>query len=137
MALTFQQRNSSDQKYVAPLLYPVSAKCITISDCDNQTPKSILDSSFSLTPLYQSITKAHTCCCFFFLIFIYLFGSSRSQLQHVGSLIFTVPCRIFSCGLQTLRCSMWGLVPGLGIKPRPLALGTQSLLHWTTREVLI
>ena len=27
------------------------------------------------------------------------------------------------------------LVPLLGIKPRPPALGMQSLSHWTTREV--
>lgn len=31
--------------------------------------------------------------------------------------------------------NMWNLVPGLGIKPRPPALGAQSLKHQTTREV--
>ena len=30
---------------------------------------------------------------------------------------------------------MWDLVPWPGIKPRPLALGAQSLSCWTTREV--
>ena len=30
---------------------------------------------------------------------------------------------------------MWNLVPCLGIKPRPSALGAQSLNRWTTREV--
>ena len=34
-----------------------------------------------------------------------------------------------------LSCSMWDLVPWPGIKPRPPALGTWSLTHWTTREV--
>ena len=34
-----------------------------------------------------------------------------------------------------LSCSMWDLVSCSGIKPRPPALGAQSLSHWTTREV--
>ena len=36
-------------------------------------------------------------------------------------------CRIFSCSMQTLSGSMWGLVSRPGIKPEPSALGTQSL----------
>ena len=42
---------------------------------------------------------------------------------------------IFSCGMQTLSCGMWDLVPWPGIEPRPPALGVQSLSYWTTREV--
>ena len=34
-----------------------------------------------------------------------------------------------------LSCGMWDLVPWPGIKPRPLALGAQSLSHCTTRKV--
>ena len=34
-----------------------------------------------------------------------------------------------------LSCSMWDLVPWLGIKPGLLALGAWHLSHWTTREV--
>ena len=34
-----------------------------------------------------------------------------------------------------LSCGIWELVPWPGIKPRPPALGAQSLSHWTTREV--
>ena len=34
-----------------------------------------------------------------------------------------------------LGCIMWDLVPWAGIKPRPPALGAQSLSYWTTREV--
>ena len=34
-----------------------------------------------------------------------------------------------------LSCGLWDLVPGPGIKPRPPALGAQSLSHWTTQEV--
>ena len=30
---------------------------------------------------------------------------------------------------------MWDLVPQPGIEPGPLALGGQSLSHWTTREI--
>ena len=36
-----------------------------------------------------------------------------------------------------LSCSMWDLVPRLGIKPRPPVLGVWNPGHWTTREVLI
>ena len=34
-----------------------------------------------------------------------------------------------------LTCSMWDLFPWPGIKPRPLALGVQSLSQHTTKEV--
>ena len=37
--------------------------------------------------------------------------------------------RIFSCG-------MWDLVPWPGIEPGSLALGAQSLNHWTTKPLL-
>ena len=37
--------------------------------------------------------------------------------------------------MQALSCSMWDLVPRQQIKPRPLALGAWSLVHWTPREV--
>ena len=34
-----------------------------------------------------------------------------------------------------LTCGMQDLVPWPGIEPRPPAVGAQSLIHWTTREV--
>ena len=40
-----------------------------------------------------------------------------------------------SCSMQTLSCGVWDLVPWLGIKSGPPALGTLSHSHWTTREV--
>ena len=40
--------------------------------------------------------------------------------------VLVVACRIFTCSMQTLNCSMWDLVPWLGIKPRPPALGAES-----------
>ena len=51
------------------------------------------------------------------------------------SLISTAESKIFTCGMGTLNCSMWDLFPWPGIKPRPPALGAQSLSPWTTRKV--
>ena len=52
--------------------------------------------------------------------------------------VLVAACRVFDlrCGLQTLRCGTWDLVPLSGIEPRPPALGSRSLSHWATREVL-
>ena len=36
--------------------------------------------------------------------------------------ILVVACGIFRCGMPTLNCSMWGLVPWPGMEPGPL--------HW-------
>ena len=38
------------------------------------------------------------------------------------------------CGIWTLRCSVWDLVPWSGIKPGPPTLGVWSLSHWTRRS---
>ena len=43
-----------------------------------------------------------------------------SLLCCVGSLVEA--CGIFNCGMWTLSCNMWDLVPQLGIEPGPL--------HW-------
>ena len=43
---------------------------------------------------------------------------------------------ISSIYLTVLDLNLWNLVPWLGIKPEPTALGAQSLSRWTTREVL-
>ena len=63
-----------------------------------------------------------------------LFVCTTSLLCHSGSSVFLEACRIFSCGLWTLSCSMWDLVPWPGIESRPLALGAWILSHWITRE---
>ena len=34
-----------------------------------------------------------------------------------------------------LSCGTWDLLPWPGMEPRPPALGAQSLIHWTSREV--
>ena len=45
------------------------------------------------------------------------------------------PCYYyFSFGIRDLHCSMWDLVPWLGIEPRSPALVVQSCSHWATRE---
>ena len=77
---------------------------------------------------------------------IYLFGCAGSQLWRMGaslwhvrsffSFFFKVACRILSCSRRTLSCGTGELVPWPGISPRPSALGTRSLSHGTTREVL-
>ena len=56
-----------------------------------------------------------------------------SSPRHVGLLV--VAGRFFSCGMQTLSCSPWDLVPWLGIEPWPTPLGAWSLSPWTTKEV--
>ena len=47
---------------------------------------------------------------FIYTLCIYLFGCTRSWSQHVGALIFTVACQIFSYSMQDL-------VPRPGINP--------------------
>ena len=49
--------------------------------------------------------------------------------------VLVVAWGIFSYGLWTLSSGMWDLVPRPWIQPDLPALGTQSLSHWTTREV--
>ena len=43
---------------------------------------------------------------------------------------------IFSCGIQTLSCGMWDLVPWPGIEPRHSAQGAWNLSHQTTGKSL-
>ena len=52
-------------------------------------------------------------------------------------LVFIAKHGIVRCGMQTLSCGIWDLVPWTGIKPGPSALGMWRLSHWITREVLI
>ena len=71
------------------------------------------------------------------LIFIYLFSCAGSYVQHVGPPNFVVAWGFFNCGMWTLNCSMWVLVPCPGIESKSSALGAWSLSHWTTKEALI
>ena len=64
---------------------------------------------------------------FFFLIVIYLFWLCR-VLVAAHRII------VAACELLVVAC-MRDLVPQPGMEPRPPALGTRSLTHWTAREV--
>jgi len=44
--------------------------------------------------------------------------------------------RTFSCGMRTLSCGMFDLVPWLRTESWPPALGTWSLGHWNTWQIL-
>ena len=70
-----------------------------------------------------------------------LFIAVRGPLTVAASLVAEHRLqtrRLSSCGSQAqLLRGMWDLVPGVGIKPRPPALGAQSLNHCATREVPI
>ena len=65
------------------------------------------------------------CVCVCVYLLISLFDCARSQLRHTGSVIFTEACGSFSCGMRSLHCSKWDLVPRSGIKSSPL--------HWEHR----
>ena len=71
--------------------------------------------------------KQQTAPVFFFFFFFNLFIWLCQVLVAV--------CGIFNWDIQTVSCGMWNLVPWLGIKPWPSALGERSLNHRTTREV--
>ena len=74
----------------------------------------------SYTYLKIKLTPDLTYCTFFlFNLFMYLAVSD------------------LSCNLWILSCNMWDLVPWPGMKPWHPALRTQSLSHWTTREVQV
>ena len=70
---------------------------------------------------------------FYFLIFIFLAVPGLScSLQD---LFCSWSMLIFGCGIQTLSCGVWDLVPWPGIEPGPHALGAKCLSHWTAREL--
>ena len=59
------------------------------------------------------------------------------ELTSVGEqfFVFLFLILIYSA-VPGLSCGMWDRAPWLGIEPRPAALGTWNLRHWTTRKVL-
>ena len=48
---------------------------------------------------------------------IYLFDSARSQVVTCRISVFIGACSIFNCGMRTLSCDFWDLVPWTGIEP--------------------
>ena len=73
--------------------------------------------------LFGENREAHTVSEFLLLLFIFIY------LSIWLGWIFIAAYGIFSYSLQDL-------VPWPGLEPGPLALGTQSVSHWTTGEVL-
>ena len=102
---------------------------------NNQCLKSVLFfyNSYSPSSSHHQVFKK---CLFIYLPVTYLSCSTRglqSLFQHAGFLVAIY--RILSCGMPTFSCGSGDLVPCLGIKPRPPALGAQILSQWTNREV--
>ena len=60
----------------------------------------------------------------FFLKFIYLFGCARSQLRHMGSLIFVV-----ACGILVATCEIQFPDQGLNLAPCTGSTKSQPLDH--------
>ena len=73
--------------------------------------------------LYQNSFLNHL---FFWYFILFILAAPRLSCSR----------RDLSCSMWTLSCGMHGdLVTPPGVKPGPPALGSQSLTHWTTREV--
>ena len=70
----------------------------------------------------------------FFCSFLSIF---QSLFYFLKFYIYLLVVPGFSCGMQTLTCSMWDLIPWPGIKPMSPCIWSWSLSHWTTREVPI
>ena len=66
--------------------------------------------------------------CRFFLVFV-------PHLLVWLHWVLVVALEIFSFSTWTLSCGMWDLLPWPRVEPGPLALGAQSLKHWTIRAV--
>ena len=64
-----------------------------------------------------------------------IFFSEASPVSFFFLIIIYFAVLSLRSGMLSLRCSMWDLVPWPGIEPRCPALGAQSLIHWTTREI--
>ena len=67
-------------------------------------------------------------CVLLYLKNIYILNIYFYLSVYAGSTSI-VRCGIFSCNMEALSCSIWDLVPWLGIEPECPALGTWSLNH--------
>ena len=63
---------------------------------------------------------------------------SETTSLHANLYLSIWLCWVFDVACGTFSCTMWGLVPGLEIEPRPSALGACSLSHQgsTTLDIL-
>ena len=88
--------------------------------------------SYTLDLIYDS---SKLLCCISSLSFLHLFLWTNVFLPFQTSINSLFQVYLFIWLLQVLVAARWDLVPWPEIKPRPPALGVQSLSHWTTREV--
>ena len=58
-----------------------------------------------------------------------------TTLFHLKKIFFTWLCQVLFAACRFFSYSMWDLVSGPNIEPRPPALGAWSLNHCTIREV--
>ena len=87
-------------------------------------PKALLPNTIALGIRFIFFFKKYFN---FICLFIWL---PQVLAVALGSSIFSVACRIFSCSLWTFSYFPWPRM-----EPKPHALGAQSLSHWTTREI--
>lgn len=65
-------------------------------------------------------------------VFCFWLGSYSSYCFSKVFILFSWLLWVLAVAWGTFSCSIQGLVPWLGIEPRPPELGSQSLSHWTT-----
>ena len=68
--------------------------------------------------------------------YIYIYYTQTHIYVYIIYYIIYIHTHIFDCS-RFLSWGVWDLVPWPGIKPRPPALGVQSLTHWTNRKCLL
>ena len=61
--------------------------------------------------------------------------SLSSSLFWTCVYVFILATPDLTCGVWTLRCGTWDLIPRPRTEPRPPAVEVLSLRHWATREV--
>ena len=69
----------------------------------------------------------------FLFLFIFLIHTLFKKIFYLTAL--GLSCSMQALYLCFLICGKWDLVPWPEIEPWPPVFGTQSLTHWTTREV--
>ena len=99
--------------------------CDSATNLTSKHPKDIPSHSWESSKPGVCITKTTFKKLFIWLCWV--LGAAWGMWDLYGT---------FSCGMPTLSCGMWDLVPRAGIELGAPALGAWSLSHWTIREVL-
>lgn len=96
-----EKKKPLEQKHLSPcLLCPVAVKGTTISYCDHQKSKTILDSSFSFTPLYQLTTISYR-----FSLLKIVFKTLPGQWFSTNSDF--APSGCFTMSMDIFDCPSW------------------------------